>query len=40
MDGVDVGDFCSGDDTIFAEVGVFAWAWSNTDGFVGQLDVQ
>jgi hypothetical protein len=40
MDGVDVGDFCGGDDAIFAEVGVFAGARSDADGFVGQLDVQ
>lgn len=39
MDGVDIGDFCGGDDSCDVEVGVFGGAWSDADGFVGVFEV-
>lgn len=39
VDRVNIGDLGGGDDAGDVEVGVFRWAWTDADGFVGELEV-
>ncbi len=39
MDGVDIGDFCCGDDAWDVEVGVFCGSWADADFFVCLIEV-
>ena len=39
MDGVDICDFCGGDDAGDVEVGIFGGGWADADFFVGVFEV-